>query len=150
MNRIWVAVFFLLFCTPVFAGGFGLQLDYNTFTDSDADSDFGVGARVQMGSGLGVILSFDYYFANDSNLASIIDTKFYEINGNIAYWFPTMVVKPYIGGGIGFARATFNFEDILDTSQSEVGFNILGGVKITGPVDRSCISPIPPPGFSSW
>ena len=135
MNRIAMAILLVLICTPVFAGGFGIQADWNEFTDTNNGGDFGIGARVQIGSGLGVILSFDYYFVSDSNLASLLDTKFYEFNGNLAYWFPTAVVKPYFGGGIGFARATFNFEDLLDTSKSELGINILGGVKITGPVD---------------
>jgi hypothetical protein len=137
MKRVFLVFVFSLLCVPVFAGGFGLQVDYNNFVGTEDifenldGGDFGIGARVEAGSSLGIILSFDYYFVN----SDLGDTKFYEGNANLAYWFPTGGVRPYIGGGVGIARTTFSLSDILDDSQSEVGINLLGGIKFTGPVN---------------
>jgi hypothetical protein len=118
-----VAVTGLLFAGNSYAGGFGLNVDYNKFKDADK-GDWGVGARGVFGGPLAFIASFDYYFVNDN----FRDTKFYEVNGNLAYTFPTEAVRPYIGGGVGIARRSFK-TDLLDISNSKVGFNVLGGLK---------------------
>lgn len=137
MKRIFLVLLFTAFCVPAFAGGFGLQVDYNNFVGDESifenldGGDFGIGARVEAGSTLGIILSFDYYFVG----ADIGDTKFYEGNANLAFWFPTGGVRPYIGGGVGFARTTFKLEDLFDESATKTGINILGGIKFSGPVN---------------
>lgn len=137
MKRIFLVVLFTAFCVPAFAGGFGLQVDYNNFVGDESifenldGGDFGIGARVEAGSTLGIILSFDYYFVG----ADIGDTKFYEGNANLAFWFPTGSVRPYIGGGVGFARTTFKLSNLFDESATKTGINILGGIKFSGPVN---------------
>jgi hypothetical protein len=137
MKRVLFVSLFLLLCGSAFAGGFGVQADYNNFVgDEDIfenldGGDFGLGARVEAGSSLGFILSFDYYFVG----GDIGDTKFYEGNANLAFWFPTGGVRPYLGGGVGFARTTFKLEDLFDQSNTETGINILGGIKFSGPVN---------------
>jgi hypothetical protein len=136
MKRVFLPILFSLLCVPVFAGGFGLQADYNNFVGSHDvfqnldGGNFGIGARVEAGSSLGVILSFDYYFVNQD----FGDSKFYEGCGNLAYWFPTGGVRPYIGGGASLSRQTLKISDLLDTSKNEVGINILGGIKFVGPL----------------
>ena len=137
MKRILLVLLFTAFCFPAFAGGFGLQVDYNNFVGDENifenldGGDFGIGARVEAGSTIGIILSFDYYFVG----ADIGDTKFYEGNANLAFWFPTESVRPYIGGGVGFGRTTFKLEDLFDESATKTGINILGGIKFSGPVN---------------
>lgn len=137
MKRTLLVLLFMAFCVPAFAGGFGVQVDYNNFVGDENifenldGGDFGIGARVEAGSTLGIILSFDYYFVG----SDIGDTKFYEGNANLAFWFPTGSVRPYIGGGVGFARTTFKLEDLFDESATKTGINILGGIKFGGPVN---------------
>jgi opacity protein-like surface antigen len=116
------------------AGGFGLQVDYNHFiTDSDEfhvfeGGDFGIGARGEFGtSNLALVLSFDYYFVAQE----IEDLKFYELNANLQFTFPTEGFKPYVGGGVGLARASLGI-NFFDDSESETGWNILGGLKFGG------------------
>jgi opacity protein-like surface antigen len=117
------AILTLFLSANVYAGGFGLNVDYNKFEDID-DHDWGLGARGVFGGSLALIASFDYYFV-DNNIG---DEKFYELNANLAYTFPTEAVRPYIGAGAGIARETFN-TDFFDDSQTELGFNVLGGLK---------------------
>ena len=145
-SKTYLFLFVLLAASlPAFAGGFGLQVNWNKFDteenglefDTD-DSDFGIGARAELGGDLHLILSFDYYFAGDVKglLPDPVDTKFYEVNGNLAYTFSTVAVRPYVGAGIGVARRTFesNLGDFFEDSQSELGFNLLGGVRLEAPV----------------
>ena len=138
MRRYFLVVFFFVFsCTAAYAG-FGLQIDYNTFIGEDGNleflegGDFGLGARGVFGTAnLGLILSFDYYFVGED----IADLKFYEFNGNLAFTFPTEGIRPYIGAGLGLARQSVN-TDFFSDSQTETGFNFLGGLKFgTGPIN---------------
>ena len=115
------------FSTNSAQGGveFGIQGDYNKFRDTEG-SDFGLGARLRFGSGLGLTTSFDYFFVDDQ----IGDAKFYEFCGNLDYTFPTYQVRPYLGAGLSVSRFTLDFTDnFLDDSQTELGANILGGLK---------------------
>lgn len=137
MKRVFLPVLFSLICVPVFAGGFGLQADYNNFVGTHDvfqnlnGGDFGLGARVEAGASLGIILSFDYYFVNQD----FGDARFYEGCTNLAYWFPTGGVRPYIGGGASFSRQSLKITDLLRNSKTEVGVNILGGIKFVGPLN---------------
>ena len=125
-------VFSLVISTACYAGGFGLNVSYNKFQSSDLadefdledEGDFGLGARSEFGGNLALVLSFDYYFPDDD----IGDVNFYEFNGNLIYNFPTESVRPYIGGGAGLARVSFD-SDFFNDDASELGINILGGVK---------------------
>jgi hypothetical protein len=122
----------LAFSTFSFAGGFGLNIDYNKFQSSNDvgdfdfldEGDFGLGARGEFGGNLALVLSFDYYFPEDD----LGDLTFYELNGNLIYNFPTGSVRPYIGGGAGISRVSFD-SDFFDDDATELGFNVLGGLK---------------------
>jgi len=123
----------LCFSLSAHAGGFGLQLDYNNFVNDSnlgafSGGDLGIGARSEFGtSHLALVLSFDWYFIN----GEIKDLKFYELNANLQFTFPTEGFKPYIGGGVGLARASLG-TNFFDESENETGVNILGGLKFGG------------------
>ena len=137
-----LALFVVAGATPLSAGGFGIQFSYNNFADGDPSgdgfsidgdqTDFGIGARIVFGGNIHFIGSFDYYFIGEDVL-DVFNTKFYEYNGNLAYAFPTLVIRPYVGGGLGLARISFD-GDQLDDSASELGVNVLGGVRFEIPI----------------
>jgi hypothetical protein len=114
----------------------GFNVDWNKPVDLD-DSDFGVGARVDFGGQIRLMLAFDYFFTNADDLFESGDTtsedfdlKFYEFNANLLYEFPTAPVHPYLGVGAGLARRTFDdVDDLFDDRRSELGLNVLGGMK---------------------
>lgn len=123
----------LLFSLSAHAG-FGVQVNYNHFESPEGDvtflegGDFGLGARSEFGlSTLALVLSFDYYFPE----GEIRDVNFYEFNANLVFTFPTEGFRPYVGGGLGIARASFD-ENFFVDSASQTGVNILGGVKFGG------------------
>ncbi|HSE41106.1 MAG TPA: outer membrane beta-barrel protein [Acidobacteriota bacterium] len=134
VRRLFVFfVFSLLLTSACYAGGFGFNVSYNKFEESDTDpfnlepdGEWGLGVRSEFGSSLALVLSFDYYFPDDD----IADVDFYEFNGNLIYNFGDSI-RPYIGAGAGLARVSFN-TDFFDDSESEFGFNLLGGVKFGG------------------
>jgi opacity protein-like surface antigen len=134
MKRYFFLLGFCFLFTAAAHAGFGLQVSYNHFESPEGDlsllegGDFGIGARSEFGtSSLALVLSFDYYFPGDE----LENLKFYELNANLAFTFPTEGFRPYIGGGVGIARVSFD-EDFFDESQTETGINILGGVKFGG------------------
>ena len=125
--------FCLLFSVSAHAG-FGVQVSYNHFESPDGGlsilegGDFGIGARSEFGtSSLALVLSFDYYFPGDE----LEDLKFYELNANLQFTFPTEGFRPYVGGGVGIGRVSFD-EDFFSDSETETGINILGGIKFGG------------------
>jgi hypothetical protein len=90
-------------------------------------ADFGLGGRVQVNlpDRLAVIPMFDWFFPGD-------DQTYWELNGNLAYFFKvnTNSVAPYAGGGLNIAYSSQG-----DTSHTDPGFNLLGGTLIgSGPV----------------
>jgi opacity protein-like surface antigen len=130
-----LAVITFCFSLTAHAGGFGLQVDYNHFLNDNTNlqvfngGDFGIGARGEFGTAhLALVLSFDWYFIN----GEIKDLKFYEMNANLQFTFPTEGFKPYIGGGVGLSRATLGL-NFFNESENETGVNILGGIKFGGP-----------------
>lgn len=133
LRRLFAA-FTLLFAFSAlsYAGGFGFNVDYNKFQSSNDvgdfdfldDGDFGLGVRGEFGGNFALVLSFDYYFPDDD----LGELDFYEINGNLIYNFPTESVRPYLGGGAGISRVSFD-SDFFDDDATELGFNILGGLK---------------------
>ena len=134
IRRLFVFfVFSLLITSACYAGGFGFNVSYNKFEESDTDplnfepdGEWGLGVRSEFGGSLALVLSFDWYFPDDE----IADVDFYEFNGNLIYNFGESV-RPYIGAGGGLARVSFN-TDFFDDSESEFGFNLVGGVKFGG------------------
>ncbi len=102
---------------------FGPQLDVGS------KADFGIGGRVQINLGsadrLAIIPMFDWFFPGD-------DQTYWELNGNLAYFFKvnTTSVAPYAGGGLNISYFSRDGE-----SDTDPGFNLLGGTLIgPGPV----------------
>lgn len=128
--KIFMLVILLAaFCGSARAGvDFGINGDYNKFVDAN-QGDWGIGARLLWGGNLHVITSFDYYFTD-----RIEHLRFYEANANLAYVWPTEVVRPYVGAGVGIQRQSFG-TPILSLAETKVGFNLLGGLRFGhGPV----------------
>ncbi len=95
------------------------------------DADFGVGARVAFplgkalkDKGITALATFDYFFPDYGNL--------WEITGNGVYNIKSSgSVSPYVGAGVSFASASVDgCPTNLDCSSSEVGLNVLGGIKL--------------------
>jgi opacity protein-like surface antigen len=133
-KRIVFCIFACFLFTAAAHADFGLQVSYNHFETPEGEltflegGDFGLGVRSEFGtSTLALILSFDYYFPE----SEITDVNFYELNANIAFTFPTEGFRPYVGGGVGIARVSFD-EDFFVDSETQTGVNILGGVKFGG------------------
>jgi outer membrane protein with beta-barrel domain len=116
---------------------FGPEVDWNKFNNDG--NDWGIGARIDAGGAVRFIGSFDYYFVNTDILGphgvfenANTDLKFYEIGANLAFQPPSEAVHPYFGGGISFSKRTFNnveLANFFDDNKSELGFNVLGGLK---------------------
>jgi Outer membrane protein beta-barrel domain len=131
------AIFALFSATDAAANvDFGLNIDWSK-TEGIDNGDWGVGSRVDFGGQFRGMIAFDYYFTNAGDLfdegdadENDFDLNFFEFNGNILYEFPTDVVHPYLGGGVGFARRTFDdFNDVFDDERTELGLNVFGGLK---------------------
>jgi opacity protein-like surface antigen len=128
--KIFILVILLVaYCGSAHAGVlFGINGDYSKFVDANK-GDWGIGARFLFGGNLHLITSFDYYFTN-----RLENLKFYEINGNLAYVWPTEVVRPYIGAGVGVSRQSFD-TPLFSSDETKAGFNLLGGLRFGhGPV----------------
>lgn len=108
------------------------------------DSDLGLGARFELPlsqlvtatdaespvNDMWIIGSFDYFFPGDE--MDGMDLTYWEINANLAYPFEVEGIRPYAGGGLNIAHAGVDFEDntfFPDASETEVGLNVLGGLK---------------------
>ena len=134
MKRLFLFLALSLLFSLNAHAGFGLQVDYNHFETPEGDvdflegGDFGLGVRSEFGtSTLALVLSFDYYFPE----SDLTDINFYELNANLAFTFPFEGFRPYIGGGVGIARLSFD-EDFFVDSETQTGVNILGGLKFGG------------------
>jgi opacity protein-like surface antigen len=117
----------------------GFNVDWNKPQGLD-NSDLGVGARVDFGGQLRGMFAFDYFFTNAEDLfgpgevsSNDFDLKFWELNFNLLYQFPTESVHPYLGVGAGIGRRTFDdIDNIFDDKRTEFGLNVLGGLKFGG------------------
>lgn len=140
MNRIILLTIACLAFAYSFASAdvdFGVQVDWNKFQNTRG-SDAGVGARLEAGSAVRFIGAFDYYFVDtailgeDSTPNNDFKLKFYEISADLAYYFPTGPVRPYIGGGVSISKRTFHnveLSNFFDDNKTELGGNVLGGLK---------------------
>jgi len=91
------------------------------------DADFGVGARVEVGlpqlaSRVFAIGSFDWFFPDGFD--------YFEVNANLGYSVPvtSTSISPYVGGGLNIARFSVDYLG-HSASNTEVGLNVLGGMK---------------------
>ena len=122
----------------------GVNIDWNHPTNANRE-DVGVGARVDFGGQIRGQIAFDYIFQNADDIfgpgevtSSDFNLRFWELNGNLLYEFPTAPVHPYFGAGVGFARRTFEntVSDVFNNNRTEFGINALGGAKFGhGPVE---------------
>src|SRR5688572_21330717 len=127
-KRLYLFMVFSLFFALSAHAGLGVQVNYNHFESPEGDvtflegGDFGLGVRSDFGlSTLALVLSFDYYFPE----GEIGDVNFYEANANLVFTFPTEGFRPYVGGGVGIARVSFDESFFVD-SETQTGVNILG------------------------
>ena len=94
-------------------------------------TDLGLGAEVRWtflpeDRRLALAASFDYFFPDDGD----DEREYWEANLNLAWDFTTgRPVIPYAGVGINYAHARFSSFG-FDTDQSDVGANVLTGVRI--------------------
>lgn len=105
------------------------------------DADFGVGIRAEAplsgmmtaepgsaASTMFLIGSFDWFFPDD---AEGVDVRYFEINANVGYPLEVEGFDPYVGGGLNIATGSVSFDDpaLEDSSNTEIGLNLLGGLK---------------------
>lgn len=104
-----------------------------------SDSDFGVGVRYENSLNrlfpsmpLRFIGSFDWFFPDEGGFGGV-DVTYFEINANVAYAIPmaNSPLRPYAGGGLNYARASVEVGG-TDVSDSQVGLNLLGGIRFGG------------------
>ena len=97
------------------------------------DTDLGIGARLELGlpnlltsegplANTFLIGSFDYFFPDFCD--AFDDCSYWEINGNLAVPITSSTIDPYAGAGLNIARMS-----VLDSSETEVGLNLLGGLR---------------------
>ena len=100
------------------------QLELGPQINWGDDADFGVGGRAVLGIPAGIPLaaigSFDIFFPGN-------DVNYWEINANAVYKFaiPKSPIVPYAGAGLNIAHASVS--NISGASNTDVGFNLLGG-----------------------
>jgi hypothetical protein len=107
--------------------------------DPDADPSLAIGAAV----GLPITASF----AVEAELGHVldmvpddsrVDASLTTVHGALLYFFDSeFVLTPYLAGGIGVGKFSVNLESPpVDSSRTEVGFNLGGGVvyQIAAPI----------------
>lgn len=117
---------------------FGVQASFG----SD-DVNFGIGGRATFSlrsliktPGFEGIASFDYFFPDVGGGAG--DATYWEINGNLGYTIPRVTgsVAPYVGGGLNIAHISRDVPGFPSVSDTEVGLNLLGGIKFKSRTSR--------------
>ena len=98
------------------------------------DTDAGLGVRYENGlnrllpgvRNLRLVASFDYFFPGNSR-------NYWEINTNGAWSFsiPGSQLAPYAGGGLNIAHSSV--DNISNSGDTKLGFNLLGGLRFPGP-----------------
>jgi opacity protein-like surface antigen len=139
LRRLVIAGLGLAFvATPVFAqgglilgGGLSLpQGDYKDAVKSGYHGMAGLNFAV-LGAPLGVRVDAAYHL-NDFDLPGSPDaaSALLAVSGSAVYTFPSVGAKPYLVGGITWARAKCSGDDcVSDASDSDTGFNVGGGIR---------------------
>lgn len=119
------------------------QVAFGPQASFGGDSDFGVGVRAEAPlsqivaaeadsplSTMFLIGSFDWFFPDDGG-AEGVSVRYFEVNANVAYPIEVESVNPYVGGGLNIVNGgvSFDNEAIEDQSNTEIGLNVLGGLK---------------------
>jgi outer membrane immunogenic protein len=125
--KVWVVAAALLLAAGVSTAEaqgvrFAPQVSYGD------DSELGLGARVRAGlpslaPGIFLVGSFDYFFPGN-------DVNYLEVNGNLGYTIPGVrgKIHPYAGGGLNYARVSFDNCSGSGCSNSDIGLNLMGGL----------------------
>jgi hypothetical protein len=100
------------------------------------DQDLAIGGRIEfptpeLMTDTRIQGDFNWYFPDDSNNA---DFTFWEIDLNWLYQIgPAPAANDpdyYLGGGLNFAYASVDFDPGGDDSDTDLGVNFLGGVRV--------------------
>lgn len=121
-----IAAAFAIGASQVEAQAIGPQITWGS------DADLAVGARIELGlpnlltssgplSSTFLIGSFDYYIDCE-------ECSLWEVNGNLAVPVAASSLNPYLGAGLNVMRFSTDFAG-LDVSDTEIGLNLLGGLK---------------------
>lgn len=127
-----------LVATPAWAqgglmvgGGLSLpQGDYKDAVKSGYHGMAGLNFGV-LGAPLGLRVDAGYHL-NDFDLPGDPDaaSALLAVSGSAVYTFPSVGAKPYVVGGITWARAKCSGDDcVSDNSESDTGFNVGGGIR---------------------
>lgn len=89
----------------------------------------GVGAFIsipvpQLAEGFAIVPDFTWYFPDGMD--------YFEINGDVAYFFPVAAdapVMPFAFGGLSIGRASIDLGQFGSASDTDVGLNLGGGVQ---------------------
>ncbi|CAN5871637.1 hypothetical protein BH23GEM9_BH23GEM9_28790 [soil metagenome] len=108
---------------------FGPQLSWGS------DSDIGVGGRAVIGipqfrTGLELHVSGDYFFLDCGGSTSEVDCSWIEFNANAALPVPLAEnLNTYVGAGLNVTRVKVDVGPFGSASNTEIGINVLGGLK---------------------
>jgi len=120
----------LLIASPALAIDIGPQLVWGD------DTDIGIGVRVELPTpelmtGTRIQGDFNWYFPDDGNG---VDVTFWEIDANWLYQIGPVPAADqpdyYLGGGLNLAHAAVDVSGGGDSSETDLGVNILGGIRI--------------------
>jgi hypothetical protein len=89
----------------------------------------GVGAFIaipvpQLAEGFAIVPDFTWYFPDGGD--------YFEINGDLAYYFPVAAdspVLPFAFGGLSIGRVSVDLGQFGEASDTDVGLNLGGGVE---------------------
>lgn len=134
MRNLWRVVLGSAAALAISAGNveaqrFGVQGNWGD------DADFGIGARVELGlpnlftttgplANTFLIGSFDYFFPDNDAI------DYWELNANLAIPLVASGIDPYVGAGLNVAHVSIDSDLVDDASDTEIGLNLLGGLRI--------------------
>lgn len=128
----WLSV--LALCT--FAAGNAQAQRFGGQVSWGSDSDIGVGARAEFDltntlsqqgplSNAFIITQLDVYFPDCGGA----DCTWMEFNPSLAVPVPAGTLNAYLGAGLNIARISVDLGTFGNQSNTEIGINLLGGLK---------------------
>jgi hypothetical protein len=116
------------------------QIQFGPQVAWGSDSDLGVGARIALGMpqirpGVELHVGGDYFFFDCDSGFSEVDCSWIEVNANLHVPVPVSpTLNTYAGAGLNVARVKVSvdgFGDTFSASNTEIGLNVLGGLKFS-------------------
>lgn len=98
------------------------------------DFDFGVGAYLSVPmpdwhENLGILVDAEIFFPGN-------DYSYFTASGGVVWRFPAESVTPFVLGQLAVRRWSFDYDgpgsDLVDTSSTDIGLNLGGGVTFPG------------------